>query len=90
MTRLGFAINLAMINDALFVQRGRRDEHEEVVAAACLDFASGNRMKLRRGRVIDNDLGVVLRAPFHRKDLLKPAVIGLDRMFPLENPELFF
>ncbi len=48
---LGFPVDITMIDDLIFVQRRRGDEHGEIMAPARIDFGFGDCVKLRNGSV---------------------------------------
>jgi hypothetical protein len=78
-------VDLLHVDDLVLVNRGRRQEHHQVVPLLGRHLGSGTRGDQRQVDVVDRDRGIVLLAPFLDVFALEPGVIGRDEMAPLQD-----
>ena len=70
---LALLVDLAMVDDLILVERGRRQQHEQVVALARLGLGGRAGRDVAEPDVVDDDLGVVLLAPGLDEALVEPG-----------------
>src|ERR1700731_1107063 len=80
---LDLLIHMGHINRRVLVGRGRREEHEEVVAFLRGDFGGGSGGKINQIDIVHHDVGVVLLSPFLGEFSVEPGIVSRDEMAPL-------
>ena len=86
---LDLRVNLLVIDDLLFVRRGRREEHEEIVSFFRRHFRRGARIHLGDRHVVDDHVRVVLCTPLLGERAVEPFVIPGDEVTPLDDLQGF-
>jgi hypothetical protein len=84
---LDLLVDLAVVDGLLLVRRGRRQEHEQVVALLRGDLGRGAGVDLADRDVVDGDAGVVLLAPLLAEHAVEPLVVARDEVAPLDDLE---
>ena len=79
--------DLPVIDDLVLVGGRRRDEEEEVVSLPRRRLGRAAGVDLRRGHVVHDHVGPVLRAPLLRVDAVEPRVVARDEVAPLQDPQ---
>jgi len=72
------------VDGLLLVGRRRRQKHEQVVPFSRRSFRGCLGVKIDQVDVINNDIGVVLLSPLFAESLVKPSVVGRNKMTPLK------
>ncbi len=79
-----------MIDDEVLVGRRRAQEHEQIVAAAALDFGLRAAVEAGHADAVDDHLGVVGVAPLSGEDVVEPVIELRHEMIPLQNRQAVF